>query len=98
MFQRRGRDHEISTIIAESGAQGTPAPRRSQVEWHDPLVVQDQHPIQPYRKRVGKDWISRALSCNAALYFANADDAQEQFGRSLPFEPRHDLWIAFPLA
>src|SRR5258708_24530237 len=98
VFQRRGRDHEIGAVIAERCAQGTPAPRRWQIERHDPLAVEDQYPIQPGRKRVGKAWISRALSCNAALYFSNADDAEEQFGRSLPFEPRHDHWIAFPPA
>src|SRR5258708_40218924 len=97
-FQRRGRDHEPGAGVAECCAQGTPAPRRWQIERHDPLAVEDQYPVQPGRKRVGKAWISRALSCNAALYFSNADDAEEQFGRSLPFEPRHDHWIAFPPA
>ena len=50
------------------------------------------------RKRTGEAWISRALSRNAALYFANADDAEEKIGRSLPFEPRHDRGIALPPA
>jgi hypothetical protein len=40
VFECRRRDHEIGAVIAESGAQGAPAPRRSQVEWHDPLAVE----------------------------------------------------------
>src|SRR6266481_4286354 len=98
MFQRRGRDHEIGTVIAESGAEGAPTPRRSQVEWHDPLAVESQYPVQPSRKRPGKARISRTLSQNAALNFANADDAEEKIGRSLPFEPRHNHRIALPPA
>jgi hypothetical protein len=72
VFQRRGRDHEIGAVIAESGAHGTPTPRRPQVEWQDPLAVEGQYPVEPSRQRAGKAWISRALSRNAALYFANA--------------------------
>jgi hypothetical protein len=94
VFQRRGRDHEVGAVIAESGAQGAPTPRRRQVEWHDPLAVEGEHPVQPGRKGAGKAWISRAPSRNPALHFANADDAEEKIGRSLPFELRHDHRIA----
>ena len=67
VFQRRGRDHEIGAVIAERGAQGAPTSRRSQVEWHNPLAVEGQYPVQPGRKRVSKAWISaRAVAqCRA---------------------------------
>jgi hypothetical protein len=96
VLQHRGRDHEIGAVIAESGAQGAPTSRCSQVEWQDPLAVEGQNTVQPGRKRAGKAWIGRALSGNATLYFANADNAEEKIGRSLPFEPRHDHRIALP--
>jgi hypothetical protein len=98
VFQRRGRDHEIGAVVAESGAQGTSTTRRRQIEWHNPIAVEGQHPVEPFRKRTGEVWISRALSRNPALNFANADDAEEKIGRSLPFEPRHDHRIALPPA
>ena len=98
VFERRGRDHEIGAVIAVSRAQDPPTPRGLQFEWHNPLAIKSQYPIQPRRKRVSKVWIRCALSRNAALDFANADDAEEKFSRSLPFEPRYDVWIALPLA
>jgi hypothetical protein len=64
------------------------------VEWHDPLAVEGQDPVQPVRKSARKAWIGSALSRNAALYFANADDTEEKVGRSLPFEPLNDHRIA----
>jgi hypothetical protein len=65
-----------------------------QVERQDPLAVEGQYPVELGRKRAGEAWIHRALSRNTALYFANADDAEEKIGRSLSFEPRHDRRIA----
>src|SRR5258708_8426128 len=96
VFQRRGRDHEIGAVIAESCAQGTPAPRRWQIERHDPLAVEDQYPVQPGRKRAGKAWISRALSCNAALSFSTAAAADAQLLLSLPSHPPPDPSPAYP--
>lgn len=78
MFERCGRDHEIGAIIAESGTQGAPTPRSSQVEWDDPLAVESEDPIQPVRKSNRKARIGSALSRNAALYFTDADDAEEK--------------------
>jgi hypothetical protein len=98
VFQCRCRDHEVGAVIAESGAQGAPTPRRSEVKWYDPLAVKAQYPVQPDRKRASKAWIGRALSRNAALYFANAYDAEEKISRSLPFEPLHDHRISLPPA
>src|ERR1700726_3709448 len=98
VFERRGRDHQIGAVVAETGAQGAPTPRGSQVEWHDPLAVEGQDAVQPVRKSARKAWISRAPSRNAALYFTNADDAEEKIGRALPFEPLDDHRIAFPPA
>jgi hypothetical protein len=39
-----------------------------------------------------------ALARNAALDFADADNAEKQISRSLPFEPRDRLRIALPPA
>jgi hypothetical protein len=98
VLQRGGRDHEIGTIVAESGAQGAPTPRRSQVEWHHPLAIESQHPVEPGGQGVGKAGINRALSYDAALDFADADDAEEKVGGSLAFKPRDDHRVALASA
>ena len=46
-------------------------------------------PTSPQERPQGLD--HGALSRNAALYFADADDAEEKFGRALLFEPLDDL-------
>ena len=92
-------DHEIGAIIAESGAQGTPTPRSSQVEWHESARCKESRiRSSQSASALGKAWVSCALSRNAALYFTDADDAQEKIGRSLPFEPLCDHRIALPFA
>ena len=57
-----GGDHEIGTIIPESGAHHAPPPRRPQVEWHHPLAIERQHPVEPGSESVGKARIDRTLS------------------------------------
>jgi hypothetical protein len=59
VLQRRCRDHEIGTIIAESSAQRTPTPHRWQVEWHHPFAVEDQYSVEPECKCVPKAWANR---------------------------------------
>lgn len=96
-MQRSGGDHEVGTIMAKLGAQHTPSPRRRQIEGHDTLAVKDEQLIQPRRKRLGEGGIRRALSLNAALDFANADDAEEKFSGALTSfaEPSSSFWLEF---
>lgn len=98
VLQRRGRDHEIGALIAESGAQGAPPPCRLQIKRQDPLAIEGQQPVQPVRELAGKAWIRRALSSNAALYFADTDSAEKKIARVLAFEPRHEPGVALPPA
>ena len=86
-------DHQINVIGGEGPQRSVP-----KVEWHDPVAVKRQYPVQPISKCRCKARISCSLPDNTALYFANADDAEEKIGRSLPFEPLHDHWITLPPA
>jgi hypothetical protein len=98
VFDCRGRDHEIRTVAAKSRTQNAPTPRRSQVEWHNPVAIKGQDPVQPVRKSAREAGIGSALSSNAALYFTNADNAKKEVGPPLLFESLHDHPITLPLA
>src|SRR5262249_50446885 len=57
-----------------------------------------EHPVEPGGQGVGKAGINRALSRDAALDFADADNAEEKVSRSLAFKPRDDHRVAFASA
>jgi hypothetical protein len=98
VLQGGGRDHEIGAVVVQTGAERAPAPCRCQIKRQNSLAIEGQYPIEPSCERAVKDRVYPALSRNAALDLANADDAEEKIGRSLPLEPRHDHRIASSLA
>src|SRR5262249_22893576 len=70
-------------------AQHPPAPGRLEIERQDLFLVEHEHSVEPCCERRRKLRIDRLLTCNTALDFADTDNADEEIGRALPFEPLH---------
>ena len=87
VFKYRCRNHKISAVIAKSSAQLPPTSGYLQIEGQNPFTVENQYAVEPSCKRRGKIRISCALPRNTTFDFTNSNDADEKFGRSLPFDP-----------
>jgi len=98
IFQRRGRDEQVDTVMSKSRGELPPPPRRGRIDNDDSVLIPVEHPVKPNGQLVGKRGVSPSLQTYAPLYFPYGYNAQVQISCPLCFHPTDYRGIPFTSA